>query len=305
MSDPGAGEPPIRRRAQQRRERRRRQVRRIAALLTVLGLLAVAFAVWLAADAPAPPPAPDSSPGRTQSTLLWTVQAPDGAGAAAALLAHDPADGDGAGEAAGVLLPQQVLVNVPGSGSMPFGRAVLTAPPESTRNALSDLVGVTVDDSWLLAADGLRTLVDALGGVPVDVDVPVLSGSQVLVSPGAQELDGARAYAFLTFLGPGEQEQSRLARVQEVLDGLLTVLPPDEAELAAILDTLGDRSDASLASTELAALLQALAAADDEAALQYAVLPVVDLDPGGGVVAFRLDEQANRALVDRDRKSVV
>lgn len=299
MSEPGAGETRIRGRAEQRRERRRRQVRRIAALLAVLGVLAVAFAVWLAADAQGPTPTPEQSPVRTQSTLLWAVQAPDGTGAAAALLAHDPEGGQGAGEGAVVLLPPQVLVNVPGSGSVPFGRAVLTAPAESTRDALSDLVGVTVDDSWVLTADGLRTLVDALGGVPVDVDVPVLSGSQVLVSPGAQELDGARAYAFLTFLGEGDQEQSRLARVQEVLDGLLTVLPTEEPELATVLDTLGERSDSSLSSTELAALLQALAAADDEAALQYDVLPVVDLDPGGGVVAFRLDEEANRAVVDR------
>ena len=40
--------------AARRRERRRAQVRQTALLLTVLGLLAVAFAVWLAVDAPDP-----------------------------------------------------------------------------------------------------------------------------------------------------------------------------------------------------------------------------------------------------------
>ena len=39
-------------RAARRRERRRAQVRRTALLLAVLALIALAFAVWLAIDAP-------------------------------------------------------------------------------------------------------------------------------------------------------------------------------------------------------------------------------------------------------------
>ena len=288
-------EPRTSRRAEQRRERRRRQVRRTAALLAVLGLLAVAFAVWLARDAPAPRGTAATAQERTQTTMLLAVQAPDGAAQATALLAHDREDDQGAV----VLVPPQVLVSVPGSGSVPFGRAVGTAEPESARNALSDLMGVAVDEHWLLDADGFRTLVDALGGIPVDVDVPVLSGRQVLLSPGSQSLDGAGAYAFLTFLADGEQEQSRLTRVQEVVDGLLRVLPPEPAELAAILETLGEGSTASLSPGELAERLHDLLAADEDAGVQYDVLPVVDLDPGGGVVAFRLDVEANRTLVDR------
>lgn len=287
--------PTTSRRAAQRRERRRRQVRRIAAVLAVLGLLAVAFAVWLAADAPDSAGTTPTAKARTQSTLLMAVRTADGRGAAHALLAHDSEAEDGAA----VLIPPQVLVSVPGSGSLPLGRALRTAQPESARNALADLMGVTVDDHWLLSADAFRTLVDALGGIPVDVDVPVTTKGQVLVSPGAQQLDGARAYAFLTFLAEGEQEQSRLTRVQEVVDGLLAVLPPEASELAAILETLDDQSLSSLSASALADRLLAVSDAVDEGAVQYDVLPVVDLDPGGGVVAFRLDADANRALVDR------
>jgi hypothetical protein len=46
---------PTRTRADQRRERRRAQVRRTALLLGVLVLAALAFAIWLALDAPRPP----------------------------------------------------------------------------------------------------------------------------------------------------------------------------------------------------------------------------------------------------------
>jgi predicted metal-binding membrane protein len=52
---------PVRSRGDLRRERRRAQVRQTALLLGVLLLVALAFAVWLALDAPRPP---GGAPGR-------------------------------------------------------------------------------------------------------------------------------------------------------------------------------------------------------------------------------------------------
>lgn len=296
MSQPPPGPTQTRaaRRAEQRRRRRRRQVRLTAAVLSVLALLAAAFAVALARDTPQDT-GPAQAQTRTQRTLLLMVQGPNGAGIANALLAHDPRPNEGAV----VLVPPQVLVNVAGSGSVPFGRSILTVQPANAAEALSDLMGVTVDDHWIVGQAVFQTLVDALGGVPVDVDVPVLRGQDVLVAPGPQNLDGARAYAFLTYLAQGEQEQVRLARAQEVLDGLVNVLPPTAGELAQLLSTLGDRSVSSLQPAGLAERLIGLATADEAGRLQYDVLPVVDLDPGGGVVAFRIDAALNEALVDR------
>ena len=46
---------PTRSRADQRRARRRAQVLRTAILLGILVVVAIAFAVWLALDAPRPP----------------------------------------------------------------------------------------------------------------------------------------------------------------------------------------------------------------------------------------------------------
>ena len=283
------------RRAEQRRQRRRRQVRLISALLGVLALLAAGFAIALANDAPNTASRQPRAAQRTQTTLMMQVQGANGAGIGSALLAHDPVVKDGAV----VLLPPQVLVSVPGSGSVPFGRAILTVPPESVRNALADLMGVTVDHHWFLSQQVFTTLVDALGGVPVDVDVPVVRGQQILVDPGPQNLDGARAYAYLTYLAAGELEQVRLARVQDVLDGLVNVLPPTSEELAAVLETLGERSASSLPVPRLADLLIGMATDDELGQLQYDVLPVADIDAGGGVVAFRLDAERNRMLVDR------
>ncbi len=282
------------RRAQQRRQRRRKQVRLIGALLGVLALLAGGFAVYLAAaDTPAPPP-PPVAVGRTQTTLQLQVRGPDGAGFANALLAHDP----GRQAGAVLLLPPQVLVNVPGSGPAALG-SFTALPAETSRAALSDLAGVVVDNSWTLTTPALAALVDALGGISVEVDTPVVDGPTVLIPPGAQRLDGARAVALLSFLAPEEQEQARLARIQEVLDALLDALPGTPAELAPVLLGLSEGSVTSLAPSELAAFLLGLAEDDEGAQLQYDVLPVVPIDPGDGVTAFRVDADRTRALIGR------
>ena len=263
-------------------------------MLVVLALLAGALTVALGKDAPEPPASPADG-GRTQSTLLLQVRGTNGEGIANALLAHDPRQQAGAA----VLIPPQVLVNVPGSGPLPLGRALPSVPAATTRDALSDLAGVVVDDGWNLTLAGLTALVDGLGGITVDVDVSVVEGQRVLLNAGSQKVDGARAAAFLTYLARGEQEQARLARIQEVLDGLLDVLPDTPAELVAVLQALSDGSVTSLPPTELAAFLLGLAEDDEGGLLQYDVLPVVPIDPGGGVTAFRIDADKLPGLVDR------
>ncbi len=263
--------------------------------MTLLAVAAAAFAIWLAADAPEVPSPPDQPETRTQSTLLLQVQLPDRTAAASVLLAHDPDEVTGAG----VLVPPQVLVTVPGTGSLPFGRALSTVDAQGSRDALSDLMGVTVDEGWILSTESLTALVDALGGIPVEVDVPVIREQTVVLSPGAQRVDGSRALELLRYLGLEEQEQSRLARVQQVVDGVVRSLPQDADEVASLLATLGDGSQSTLELPALADFLLGLAAADADGQLQYDTLPVIPIDPGGGVTAFRVDVARLTPVVER------
>jgi len=263
--------------------RRRRRQRRLRALLVV-------FVVAVLATRPA---VTSVATSRTQRTVLLQVRGPDRTAVASALLAHDP----GATSGAVLLVPGQVLVNVPGTGSEQLGRALAGGPPDSSRNALADLLGVTVDDGWVLDQGTLGTLVDRLGGVQLDVDVDVVREGAVLVGAGPQRLDGARATAFATYLAPGEQEQARLARVQVLVDGILAALPATGLE--QLLGSLGPGSVSTLPPAGLAAFLAGLAADDRAQAPQGDTLPVVPIDPGNGVTAFRLDTAASDALVDR------
>jgi hypothetical protein len=282
------------RRTELRRQRRQRQRRILAGVLGV-AVLGLAIATYALTRDDRTPRATLSKQQRTQSTLFLQVQGESGAAVGSALLAHDAAGRSGAV----VLVPPQVIVTVPGTGTLQLGRALQTVPSQRSRDALADLLGVTVDGGWVINISTLSALIDQLGGIAADVDVPVVVARTVILNPGGQRLDGERATQFLRYLAPGEQEQSRLARLQEVLDGLLNALPRATAQVTTALSALGPRSDASLPTSQLASFLVGLATDSRNDALQYDTLPVIPIDPGGGVTSFRIDVDAARALVDR------
>jgi anionic cell wall polymer biosynthesis LytR-Cps2A-Psr (LCP) family protein len=281
-------------RAEQRRAKRRQQRRLTAIALAVLVLIA-ALVVIVRSRGDDAPPTTVAKQGRTQSTLLFQVQGESGDAIATALLAHDPAGRIGAA----VLIPSQVIVTVPGTGALQLGRALKTVPPERSRAAVGDLLGVTVDAGWVVDVPTLGHLVDQLGGIVVDVDVPVVTARVVVLNPGSQRLDGEHATAFLRYLATGEQEQARLARLQAVLDGVLTALPKSTAQVGTVLSGLGARSNASESAPQLATFLVGLAGDSRSEALQYDTLPVIPIDPGNGVTSFRVDTDATRAVVDK------
>ena len=279
------------RRAERRRQRRQQRRRLVAAALAIAVALVAVVTVLLVRRNDRPSRTVDAQ-HRTQRTVLLQVRGADGTAVASAVLAHDPASTSGAV----VLVPPQVIVTVPGSGTGPFGRVIKTSPETSARNALSDLLGVTLDGGWLLDVATVGRLVDLEGGVRATVDAAVVSGSTVVLQPGPQRLDGAHAVAFATYLAAGEQEQTRLARLQAVLDGIVTALP---AKVQPLLGSLGNRSLTTLPLSELADLLTGLQRDDKAANLQYDSLPVIKIDAGTDETRFRIDAPASSALVDR------
>ncbi len=285
-----AGGAPLGARAQLR-AKRRRQRRLLAVLVAGLTLAALAVVTVLLVSGGGSGTSKKQGPVRTQRTLLLQVKGSDGAAVASALLATDPSSGTGVV----VLVPQQVLVNVPGGGNVAFGAASRTAKPAAVRGALSDLMGVTIDGSWLLDAPTFSQLIDQIGGVQATVDVQVVSGRTVLLQPGAQRLSGAGALQYATFLAPGEQEQTRLTRLQAVLEGLLTSLP---ANPDTVIKALGGGSQPSQPASTVADMLTGLRTDDQASNLQYRTLPVIPITDGSEAIRFRVDAPATRSLVD-------
>lgn len=279
-------------RAQQRalqRKRRRRIRLSVIGAVVVVGLL-VGFIVVTGGPSSGKKA---SGPTRTQHTLLLQVQQSDRTAVSSALLAHDSKTKLGSV----VLIPPQVLAQVPGVGNLPFGRALSLGDSKTAvtgaRNALSDLLAVTIDGSWVLDVATFQRLIDQVGGVQVTVDVSVVRGRTVLLNPGAQRLDGGQAQLFSSYLASGEQEQARLARLQAVLDGVVSGLPADPGPL---LRSLGAGSRVTLPVPTVSALLAGLRKDDSDEDLQYRSLPVIPVASGDEVL-FRVDAPATKALV--------
>lgn len=283
------------------RQQRQRQRRRRLGAAGIAAVLAAAVAVALLVTLGVREVTRHKGgPSRTQTTVLLQLRAANGSAAASALLAHDTAKNQGVE----VLVPSRLITDVCGFGSQLFGQVLpLPGGERLSRSALSDVLGVTVDGSWVLDHTSFVRLVDRVGGVTVDVDVDVVertgSGSSVVLIPrGSQRLDGNRAFAFATYVAQGEDATAGLARLQEVLDAVIAALPRKSADVATVLRGLGGGSSLSLGADRMAGLLVGFARDARGQDVAYQTLPVVTIDSGGGPTSYRIDATKLRTLVD-------
>ncbi|HVA59017.1 MAG TPA: LytR C-terminal domain-containing protein [Mycobacteriales bacterium] len=290
---------PGRRELRRQRQRRSRRIRGLiaAAVVVLLALVGGALGVGLGVHQGTPPAAAGARP---QATLLFQLRGADGSAVVSALLAHDTRTGQGAE----ILIPSRVISEVPGSGSLLFGRALaLPNGANLSRDALADLMNVTVDGSWVVTTGGLAALIDRVGGVTVTVDTtittPVRGGGQaVLLNPGRQLLSGANAVTYAGYLAPGEPQIADLPRLQAVLDALMARLPAQPGALAGELTALGGGSAISgLSMAQTAALLVEFARDDAGNRVQYDTLPTTTLEVGSGPASYGIDTGQVQQLV--------
>ncbi|MGA9531206.1 MAG: LCP family protein [Anaerolineales bacterium] len=119
-------------------------------------------------------------------------------------------------------IPRDLWVEVPGAGVNRINTAHYFAElnqPGSGLAATEDVVhsnfGVDVDYSLRVQFDGIVGVVDALGGVPIDLETP-MSGYQA----GQHTLDGTAALAFVRDRA-GSDDFARMARGQLFLRSVL------------------------------------------------------------------------------------
>jgi len=233
-----------------------------------------------------------------QRTVLVQVTGADGVAAANALVGVTPKDSS----AAVVLVPSRLLVDAAGTGAIPFGETVTLPERSAPAQALTDLLGVRVDDSWVLTRQGLAGLVDAVGGVNADVNADVVEtdagGDRTIVVPaGSRHLAGTAAAAYAVYLAEDEPEQARLARFDDVFSAVVAALPQDRAEIAAAVAESGDGSQSTLDPTRLAGRLSVLRDAAAAGTLVSDVLPVTEIDTGDTVPSYGIDSGQVAAMM--------
>jgi hypothetical protein len=194
-----------------------------------------------------------------------------------------------------------LLLDVPGAGRVPLVRSLMTSD-QAPGEAIEDALEIKVDATWTLDSTALAALVDRVGGVVVDVDTDITQGTEVgaavLLGAGAQQkLTGQQAALFAQFSGADEPEAARLARQEQVLRAVLSGLPDDPATIRTVLaDLPGAPTGAALDAVVRVVGASRLAAVSNE--LASTMLPVKEIDAGGTVTSYGLDDTAATQLVD-------
>jgi LCP family protein required for cell wall assembly len=232
--------------------RRRGWGRRVALALGVLILLFLAWAVasYVAlgnavsgANERLGPVALDGQSGLLladpTTTLLLGTDAGPGAGRENAqrsdsimLVRTDP----GRGRTSFLSIPRDLRVDVPGRGSAKINAAFQFGGPDLAVRTVREFTGLTINHVVVVDFRDFEQLIDALGGVTIDVPEPILSNrfdcpystrercerwGGWRFAPGEQTMGGRRALVYSRIrenrLNPAENDLSRGERQQQVV----------------------------------------------------------------------------------------
>lgn len=203
-----------------------------------------------------------------------------------------------------VSIPRDTVVDVPGHGQQPISAAFSLGGPALGVETVEQLTGVRVDHFAVIDWSRFGALVDAVGGITIDIPDTVRDpASGVTWTAGRHVLDGREAVAYVRQSeGLPAGDLSRITRQHDVLravmaDALEQEMRKNPVLLYRFLDTLTERLtvDSGWSDREMAAL--ALSMRDFRSAnIDYLTMPVVTGGDGSTADAVRPDGEASRAL---------
>ena len=120
-------------------------------------------------------------------------------------------------------VPRDTLVEMPGLGEDKVNAAFANGGPELTVETAENLKELPIKNYVVLDFGGTREIVDALGGITVNVEEPIETeqdGEFFLIPAGPQELTGAQALAYVRYRGGPTADIGRISRQQRFLQAL-------------------------------------------------------------------------------------
>ena len=117
-------------------------------------------------------------------------------------------------------VPRDTLVEIPGVGEDKINAAYAVGGPDLTVETVENLTGLPVDDYVVVNFGGVKDIVDAMGGITLEVDEPIevgIEGRRVSIPAGTRELDGFEALAYVRYRGGPTADIGRIGRQQRFL----------------------------------------------------------------------------------------
>lgn len=124
-------------------------------------------------------------------------------------------------EASMFSLPRDTRVAIEGHGHDKINHAMSYGGIPLVQSSVENLLGVEIDHYVKVNFDGFINVIDALGGVNVEVPTRMYKPLEAIdLLPGYQTLDGADALAFVRWRGDGTGDYGRIERQQQFIAAL-------------------------------------------------------------------------------------
>lgn len=211
--------------ARAERERARRRMRRMRRIIAWLALAGLAGGGTFLATRPRGAAKSDDARGgsvRLRTTLVAMTVADDPSGQADSLTIFS-ARADGS-RPVRLFMPSGTLAPIPGQGFEPLARTLGVRDQRLLELSVENLTGLRIDQTLVVDDVSLGRVVDALGGVEVNVPetlTEIEDGvSEQVAAQGIQRMDGATALTYMTYRGGEQTELTRFVRAQAVFDAM-------------------------------------------------------------------------------------
>jgi len=144
-----------------------------------------------------------------------------------------------------ISIPRDMYVKYPRGDFLRINAAYTRGGEKLARQVASDLLGLPIHFSVILDYEGFKELVDAIGGIEINVekkleyhDTAASPPLHINIEPGQQVLQGGKALGYIRYRGGGS-DLVRIERQQKFLKALLKqdINLRDWKELKALIDT--------------------------------------------------------------------
>jgi len=118
-------------------------------------------------------------------------------------------------------IPRDTRTDLPGYGLTKINHALAVGGIPYEQQVVSNLLDIPIDHYVLVDFNGFEDLVDALGGVTVDVPAGFTAINKMVFEPGVQQMNGKQALTYARHRGDNEGDFGRIRRQQDIIRAVI------------------------------------------------------------------------------------
>ena len=151
-------------------------------------------------------------------------------------------------------IPRDTRTELPGYGQSKIAHALALGGIAYQEQVVSNLIGLPIDHYVLIDFNGFEDLVDAVGGIEVDVPVAFTAIDTTSFAAGMQAMNGKQALSYARHRGGADGDFGRIQRQQQIIRALIREGSELEvlASLNELLPAVGENLRTDLAIGEMA-----------------------------------------------------